>query len=75
MRRKRAIEEFLNNSGEKKPLGILLQREIDFERQRAGTPQESFQKIAAMMCQQLSFLSEQWEGLGDDMSIARALRP
>lgn len=74
MRRKSAIESFLNNSGAKKPLGLALQREIEFERQRAATPCESLQKIAKMMCQQLDFLNEQWEGLSDSLCVARAAR-
>lgn len=74
MRRKRVIEAFLSNSGAKVSLGKALQREIDFERQRAATPREALQRIAKMMCQQLDFLNEQWEGLSDDVHIALALR-
>lgn len=74
MRRKRVIEAFLNNSGAKRPLGIALQREIDFERQHATTPREALQKIAKMMSQQLNFLNEQWEGLSDNIRIAQAFR-
>jgi hypothetical protein len=72
MRRKSVIEAFLNDSGAKRPLGLALQREIEFERQRAATPCEALQKIAHMMCQQLNFLNEQWEGLSDSLCVARA---
>lgn len=55
-------------------MGLALQREIDFERQRAADAHESLQRIAKMMCQQLHFLGDQWESLGDHMRIRQALQ-
>lgn len=75
MRRQKVIDTFLNTLGDKKPLCIRLQREIDFVRQHAGGHHEALQKIAKMMYQQLDFLAEQMEHLGDEMSAAQALQP
>lgn len=69
-RRKNAIECFLSESSDRqRGLGLLLQREIDVERESARNPQAAFSAIASMMCMQLAFLGEELTNLRDDMKL------
>ena len=73
LRRKKVIDNFLNKSSEgKRKLGVMLQREIDSVRHHAPNPHVAFQSIAKMLCQQVSFLSEELNSLGDDMRLVQA---
>ncbi len=67
-RRREVIDAFLAASaGKQQRLGQSLQREIDYEVRRAGSPQEALKAISGMMWAQVSFLSEELEELGGCM--------
>ncbi len=66
-RRRAAIEAFLDTSGEQRKMGLSLQREIDYEIRRAGTPQQALSTISKMMWSQLAFLGEELERLSGGM--------
>ncbi|MBI5108856.1 MAG: DUF3135 domain-containing protein [Rhodocyclales bacterium] len=68
VRRRAAIKAFLDTSGDaQRRLGNALQREIDYEIGRAGTPQAALSAISKMMWDQVAFLSEELETLGSCM--------
>lgn len=70
-RRRELIESFLENSSrEQRAIGFALQREIDYERARAASPQASFEVIARMLCRQLMFLDEGLHSLRESISVA-----
>lgn len=67
-RRKAAIEAFLAGSSvEQRRLGRSLQREIDFEIRRAGSPQQAFAAIAKMVRDQMAFLCEELVSLNESL--------
>lgn len=73
-RRRQAIDRLLSQApASQRRMCLILQREIDAERQRAGDPQAAFLAIAKMMCQQLAFLGEALTSLNDALqNFARA---
>ena len=67
-RRKEAIEAFLAGSSvEQRRLGRRLQREIDFEIRRAGSPQLALAAIARMVRDQMAFLCEELVSLNESL--------
>jgi hypothetical protein len=67
-RRREAINAFLDASGgEQRRLGQSLQREIDYEIDRAGSPQQAMSAISRMMWAQVAFLGEELEALSGYM--------
>lgn len=66
-RRRATIEAFLDTSGEQRKMGLLLQREIDYEIRRSGSPQQALSTISKMMWSQLAFLGEELERLSGSM--------
>ena len=67
-RRREVIHAFLETSGdEQRSLGVSLQREIDYEIRRSGSPQQAMSAIARMMWDQVAFLSEELETLSGCM--------
>lgn len=67
-RRKEAIEAFLaGSSAKQRCLGRSLQREIDFEIRRAGSPQQAFAAIAKMVRDQVAFLCEELVSLNTSL--------
>jgi hypothetical protein len=73
-RRQEAIAAFLaGSSAEHRRLGHSLQREIDFEIRRAGSPQLAFAAIAKMMRDQMDFLCEEMLSLNSALTEFDAL--
>jgi hypothetical protein len=69
--RRQVVDRFLEESSSRqRPLGVALQREIDYERKRAGDPQAAFLAVALMLCQQLAFLGDEMAVLGNDLKEA-----
>jgi len=67
-KRRETIEAFIADSGaEQRRIGLSLQREIDYEIRRAGSPQQALSAISRMMWAQVAFLGEELEALGDSM--------
>lgn len=64
--RRKLIDQFLENSPRRqRALGMTLQHEIDYERDRAPNPQASLEHITRMLCLQLLFLGEGLQSLRD----------
>ncbi len=68
LRRRETIDAFLDASdAEQRRLGRSLQREIDYEIRRAGSPQQALSALSRMMWAQVAFLGEELDALSDCM--------